>query len=109
MIFSHLATFSLVHHAALRPYTTRPGAQIPESAITDINHAYIAIKVWLIVAQIKAARDGAGSTDALIVWNELYSVFESLIHFFEAEFRAGLSSVSCQKILNSHRLFYSPY
>ncbi|GAW10310.1 hypothetical protein LENED_012563 [Lentinula edodes] len=92
MIFSHLATFSLVHHAALRPYTTRPGAQIPESAITDINHAYIAIKVWLIVAQIKAARDGAGSTDALIVWNELYSVFESLIHFFEAEFRAGLSS-----------------
>ncbi|KAJ4487923.1 hypothetical protein J3R30DRAFT_3280032 [Lentinula aciculospora] len=91
IIFDHLPTFSLVHHAALRPYITRPGVQIPDSAITDINHAYIAIKAWLIVAQIKASKDGSGSTEALIVWNELYSVFESLVQFFEAEFRAGLS------------------
>ncbi|KIK57795.1 hypothetical protein GYMLUDRAFT_228917 [Collybiopsis luxurians FD-317 M1] len=89
-IFPYLSAFSSIHHAALRPYTTRPGAQVPESAITDINHAYIAIKVWLIVAQRKASIDGSGSTEALIVWNELYSVFESLIQFFEAEFRAGL-------------------
>ncbi|KAJ3801305.1 hypothetical protein GGU11DRAFT_741651 [Lentinula aff. detonsa] len=91
MIFPHLATFSLVHHAALRPHITRPVAQVPEAAIADINHAFIAIKVWLIVAQIKASRDGSGSTASLIVWNELYSVFESLVHYFEAEHRAGLS------------------
>ncbi|KAF9075268.1 hypothetical protein BDP27DRAFT_1315801 [Rhodocollybia butyracea] len=90
-IFSHLAAFSNVHHAALRPYITRAGAHVPESAITDINHAYIAIKVWLIVAQKKASKDGSGSTEALIIWNELYSIFETLVQFFETEFSAGLS------------------
>ncbi|KAE9396073.1 hypothetical protein BT96DRAFT_997116 [Gymnopus androsaceus JB14] len=91
-VFSHLTAFSSAHHSALRPYITRPGAQVPEAAITDINHAYISIKVWLIVAQMKASRDGSGcSTEALIVWNELWPPFESLIQFFEAEFRMGLS------------------
>lgn len=72
---------------------------MPEAAITDINHAYISIKVWLIIAQMKASRDGSGcSTEALIVWNELWPPFESLIQFFEAEFRMGLSPVSSTKL-----------
>ncbi|KAJ3845083.1 hypothetical protein F5878DRAFT_655339 [Lentinula raphanica] len=90
MIFPYLSTFSLVHHAALRPHITRPGVQIPEAAIADVNHAYIAIKAWLILAQVKASRDGSGDVDFLIVWNELYTVFENLVQYFEAEIRAGL-------------------
>jgi len=93
ILFAQLSAFSVAHHAALRGYI-QSGTSPPESATTDINHGYIAIKLWLMLAQKKSSRDDMGNITALTVWNELWPPFENLMNVFEVESRAGLSMVS---------------
>ncbi|THU91128.1 hypothetical protein K435DRAFT_727522 [Dendrothele bispora CBS 962.96] len=82
-VFHQLDTFSVVYHTALR------GLVMADSAITDINHAYIAIKLWMMLAQKKASREGAENLDALTVWNELWPPFESIVTFIQQELHEG--------------------
>ncbi|KAG7092480.1 hypothetical protein E1B28_008832 [Marasmius oreades] len=89
LMFSQLGALSVAHHAALKSYT-HPNGTITESAIPDINHAYIAIKLWLMLAQKKSTRIGAGDDFALKVWEHLWPPFEALLSAFAPEVQAGL-------------------
>ncbi|KAJ7235476.1 hypothetical protein B0H12DRAFT_1141671 [Mycena haematopus] len=88
-IFDLLSAFSMIHHAVLRAYIQ--GAIALESATTDINHAYIAIKLWLLLAQRKSQTDNGGNATALMVWNELWPPFEAMVGILEAGFQMGMS------------------
>ncbi|KAM6500500.1 hypothetical protein JOM56_003514 [Amanita muscaria] len=77
ILFSYLGMFSDIQFLALRPYIhTDPAHWDP--ATPSINHAYIAIKLWLLLA----GRTVAGSTEDELattrVWNELWPPFETL-------------------------------
>ncbi|KAK0459777.1 uncharacterized protein EV420DRAFT_1620288 [Desarmillaria tabescens] len=90
LMYMQLPTFSSAYQATLREYL-QAGTSPPESAITDINHAYVAIKLWLMLAQKRAVKEDGGSISAFMVWNELWPPFESLVNVFEAEVQVGLS------------------
>ncbi|KAK0197058.1 hypothetical protein F5146DRAFT_1099379 [Armillaria mellea] len=90
LVYMQLPTFSAAYQATLRGYL-QAGTSPPDSAITDINHAYVAIKLWLMLAQKRAAKEEEGSISAFAVWNELWPPFESLVNVFEAEVQVGLS------------------
>ncbi|KAF7363482.1 hypothetical protein MSAN_01004100 [Mycena sanguinolenta] len=90
-IFDLLSAFSMAHHAVLRAYTQQGAIGSLDSATTDINHAYIAIKLWLLLAQKKSQTDNGGNATALMVWNELWPPFEAMIGVLEADFQLGLS------------------
>ncbi|KAJ6596919.1 hypothetical protein DFH09DRAFT_972654 [Mycena vulgaris] len=90
-MFNLLSAFSVTHHAVLRAYTQSAIGPSSESATTDINHAYIAIKLWLLLAQRKSATDNGGNATALMVWNELWPPFEAMIGVLEADFQMGMS------------------
>ncbi|KAJ7219313.1 hypothetical protein GGX14DRAFT_435653 [Mycena pura] len=88
-MFGLLSVFSMIHHTVLRAYTQSTVGL--DSATTDINHAYIAIKLWLLLAQRKCLTDKGGNVTALIVWNELWPPFEALIGILEADLQLGMS------------------
>ncbi|KAJ7452375.1 hypothetical protein B0H11DRAFT_2327847, partial [Mycena galericulata] len=89
-MFDLLSAFSTIHHAVLRSYT-QSAINPAESATTDINHAYIAIKLWLLLAQRKASAGNGGNATALMVWNELWPPFEAMIGVLETDFQLGMS------------------
>lgn len=93
MLFAQLPVFSIAHFSSLRVYI-QSGTRIQESATTDINHAYISIKLWLMLAQREATATSIGTITALAVWNELWPPFESLMNILEAEAQVGTISVS---------------
>jgi hypothetical protein len=76
-----------------------------EPTTTDINHAYIAIKLWILLArrsslaesQIDTVTPGPlriGNVAEIAVWNELWPVFEGLVDRFETDPQTGNLSVS---------------
>ncbi|KAF8654221.1 hypothetical protein AX16_003745 [Volvariella volvacea WC 439] len=72
-LLAHLPTFAVAHQNVLRCYS-QPEFAIPETVLTDINHAYIALKLWIMVARY--ADKGIAATN---VWQELWPPFESLV------------------------------
>jgi hypothetical protein len=76
--------------ATMRPYVQ--GNLAPDIA-TDLNHAYIAIKVWLMLAHQTSISARAGDACMIRVWNDLWPMFENVLNALEADARAGLSSV----------------
>jgi hypothetical protein len=82
-----------------------PGISPPESSITDINHAFIAIKLWLMLAQIVSRSDNSDRGDdggdqwALFVWNELWPPFENLLNILEGEAHTNSSVPWLSKFL----------
>ncbi|KAJ7109404.1 hypothetical protein C8R44DRAFT_286771 [Mycena epipterygia] len=86
-MFDLLSAFSTTHHGVLGAYTQ--SAVSP--ATTDINQAYIAIKLWLLLAQKKSSADDLGNATALMVWNELWPPFEAMISILETDFQLGMS------------------
>lgn len=91
-MFDLLSAFSAIHHAVLRAYT-QSAINPVESATTDINHAYIAIKLWLLLAQRKCLAGNGGNATPLMVWNELWPPFEAMIGVLETDFQLGMSMV----------------
>ena len=55
----------------------------------DINYAYIAIKLWLLLAQKKSELDASGNVIFASTWNELWPPFEHLVNTLENQFEAG--------------------
>ncbi|RDB21389.1 hypothetical protein Hypma_011626 [Hypsizygus marmoreus] len=89
-LLAQLPSFSYAHHAAMRVYA-QSTTSASESAMIDINHAYIGIKLWVLLAQKASTSDSAGDLKTFSVWNELWPPFESIINVFEVEARAGQS------------------
>jgi hypothetical protein len=98
ILFAQLSTFSLAHYNSLRLYV-QLGTNITESATIDINHAFIAIKLWMMLARKMSGQPSEMTIDIenaeIAVWNELWPIFESLMNVFEMEAEAGSSSVHC--------------
>lgn len=67
---------------------------IPDSATAEINHAYLAIKSWLMVAKQSAEVLQLGGPAYHSVWNELWPPFEAIISVLETEAQSGVSPVS---------------
>ncbi|KAF8636667.1 hypothetical protein AX17_003473 [Amanita inopinata Kibby_2008] len=76
-LLSLLKFFSNIQFGALRAYIHSDLAYW-DPATTNINHAYIAIKLWILVAEKAASGQGEGETAVSRVWNELWPPFETL-------------------------------
>jgi hypothetical protein len=95
VLFARLSSFSYAYYAVLRPYTQSAiSSSTVESSTTDINHAFIGMKLWIMLAQKASTINNVGDLNPFSVWNELWPPFEGLIDVFELEARAGQSSVS---------------
>ncbi|TFK42558.1 hypothetical protein BDQ12DRAFT_676416 [Crucibulum laeve] len=90
MLTPHLPVLSNAYFNALRTYI-QGGFSPSETTMTDINHAYIAIKLWLMLVQ-KASTNSDGELAAFSVWNELWPPFECLVNIVESVTQPGLSS-----------------
>lgn len=98
MLFSHLSSFSYAYHAVLRPYAQPgPNPNTVEPSTADVNHTFIGMKLWIMLAQKAAVANNAGDLNPFSVWNELWPPFEGLIDVFELEVRAGQSLVSSRQ------------
>ena len=91
MMYTQLNIFSATYQSLLRTYAYLDHP--PETATTDVNHAYIAIKFWLLLTHKKARRDGAGNEMEMGVWNELWPPFEAMVGLLGTESQP--SFVSC--------------
>ncbi|KAJ7063344.1 hypothetical protein C8F01DRAFT_1132647 [Mycena amicta] len=85
-MFELFPALSSLHHNVLRPYSQSSAGL--EFATADLNHAYIAIKLWLLLAQRRAASDSA---TAFMVWNELWPPFEAMTATLEGDLHLGMS------------------
>ena len=95
LLFAELPNFLRAYQSTLR-FDSRPGSGYPETWSTDINHGYIAIKLWIMLAHITAS-NRESDVAYFIVWNELWPPFERLLHFLENE--SGLPLVSPARIV----------
>ncbi|KAF5380960.1 hypothetical protein D9615_003973 [Tricholomella constricta] len=87
-LFAQLPGFSYAHHGALRVYAQ--GTNPPDYSIIDINHAYIAIKLWILLAyKVSGSSNIERDSQTSSVWNELWPPFEALIHQFEVDTRGA--------------------
>jgi len=93
MLFAQLHNCSYAHRSALRVHG-HSGTVSEEMSTADINHAYITIKLWMMLAQKVSVDSQASNLASLAVWNELWPPFESLLSALENEARAGPSLVS---------------
>ncbi|KAF7304918.1 hypothetical protein MKEN_01206100 [Mycena kentingensis (nom. inval.)] len=89
-MFDIFPTLSNLHHNVLRPYSQSSAGL--DTATADINHAYIAIKLWLLLAQRKAASEDATPATAFMVWNELWPPLEGMVGALEYDLHLGMST-----------------
>jgi hypothetical protein len=111
ILFAHFSTFSFVYNVSLRSFGSS-GTSAPETAQADINHAFSAIKLWLLLALKKFRLKGvspAKEKEPLIlednedaatrmVWNELWPSFALLVDSFKPEVRtvSRVTSSGCR-------------
>ena len=93
MLFTQLRNCSYAHRTALRLHGQSGGISV-EPSTADVNHAYITIKLWMMLAQKMSVDSQASDVTPFAVWNELWPPFESLLDALESEARTGLSLVS---------------
>lgn len=89
-MFNQLGAFSAVHGAVLRAHV-QSGLVFLDA--TDVNYAYIAIKLWLLLAEKKAETEEGENISCIAVWNELWTPFESLVNVLETQVISGQTSV----------------
>jgi hypothetical protein len=97
ILMDQLQSFSSAFSSSVRSH---------EPTTTDINHAYVAIKLWLLLARRSSRAESlvdiaitpgalrTGSGVEFAVWNELWPVFEGLANHFECDPHTGNLSVS---------------
>lgn len=92
VVLSLLAVFSNIQFNALRA-NVHSEAPNWDLATANINHAYVAIKLWMMVAcEIPEQEvEGVSITSTPWVWNELWPPFEILA--FNAEKQNDLHPV----------------
>ncbi|KAG6879986.1 hypothetical protein C0992_008579 [Termitomyces sp. T32_za158] len=73
-----------------------------ESALIDLNYAYIAIKLWILLASKVSESGGVGKDlQTLAVWNELWPPFEGLIDQFELDLGGALYLTAGTLVISS--------
>ncbi|KDQ60796.1 hypothetical protein JAAARDRAFT_173016 [Jaapia argillacea MUCL 33604] len=95
-VLEHFSTFLAIYYASLRGFTTNI-SNLSESAAPDINHAYAAIKLWMLLVRkrhqntMKLAGEAKGQEDATtrMVWNDLWPPFETIVAAFEGDAQGG--------------------
>ncbi|KAF7323012.1 hypothetical protein HMN09_00080900 [Mycena chlorophos] len=88
-MFDLFQSLANLHHSILRPFA-QSSVGI-ESATYEINHAYITIRLWLLLAQRNAANPEANNATAFMVWNELWPPMEAMVSTLEGDLHLGLS------------------
>ncbi|KAF9454513.1 hypothetical protein P691DRAFT_770412 [Macrolepiota fuliginosa MF-IS2] len=99
-LFKQLKSFSTMYFSALWPYMKSPGS-VPDSATADINQAYLAIKLWLVIARQSEEAHQVGELVYSSVWNELWPPFESIVNVLETEAQTGVSPIMAGFIASS--------
>lgn len=107
-LFAHLPSFSVAYHTSLRGHINPLGIS-QELFSFDINQAYIAIKLWLLLSvrasetqfdehglHITSENQVTEDRNASSVWNELWPAFENLIVISEVD--AEMSDVTVCRI-----------
>jgi hypothetical protein len=61
------------------------GTTPSESDVPDVEHAFIAIKLWLLLAQMSLVNPTHESLDAKVIWNELWPPLEVLVNLFKTD------------------------
>ena len=86
----------------------------PEMSASDVNQAFIAIKLWLLLACKCDTYDEKVTYSPLtdhtsrdrnvsLVWNELWPSFERLVSLTEVDSESGDIPVRCLLVLSSAR------
>lgn len=88
-LFAQFSAFNLVYVTTIRSIVETA----PETAVIDINHVYICVKLWLLFACHRGQEQDKGDVPTLTVWNQLWPAFESLVRQYERDARKGISSV----------------
>ena len=120
---AHFQSFAFTFQMSLR-HCLQPGANPHDSAVADINRAYVAIKLWLLLVQASDpvtvnAKDMEGwefdfekgsDKSAKMIWNELWPAFETIVTTFEAEaLNENISvSQSALQVVATDRIFSQP-
>ncbi len=114
-LLQNLGKFSAPYSMSLRMHVISTSLPIDITA-ADVNHAYVAIKLWLLLTQ-KSSRGNAEKEQgpvitgtaqsprnedeyAWLVWNELWPAFERLISLCESDGGKKVASVSSQILLS---------
>jgi hypothetical protein len=84
ILFPYLSMISEVQFRALRAYIDSEPAQW-DPATANINHAYIAIKLWILLAGRITADSAERELTTVQVWNALWPPFESLAFNMEKQ------------------------
>jgi hypothetical protein len=98
LLLSHFHAFSAVYFTSLRPYMLS-GSGVAETAQTSINHAFAAMKLWLLLA-VRRRHQEPGTVETTggdvqedhishEIWAELWPPFESIVNAFEADAISG--------------------
>ncbi|KAF9464728.1 hypothetical protein BDZ94DRAFT_1255766 [Collybia nuda] len=102
LLFPHLSSFSYAYHAVLQPYAQ--SGQPPnthETSTADVNHAFIGLKLWMLLSRKASGINDTDNLNSSSVWNELWPPFEGLIDVFEPGIRAGQPLALATLIISS--------
>lgn len=100
ILLAQLTSFSYAYHAGMRAYALLEST-VPEPSTGDIDHAFIAIKLWILMAQRLSTTQRTGDPLISVVWNELWPPFEGLVRAFEGEARTERHMVRLNDIGDS--------
>ncbi|OJA10550.1 hypothetical protein AZE42_03139 [Rhizopogon vesiculosus] len=85
VLISHLNVFASAYYKCLGTYVHGWMTTPSESAVADVEHAFIAIKLWLSLAQIPLVNPTQASLDVKAIWNELWPPLEVLVNLFKTD------------------------
>ncbi|KAL5490495.1 hypothetical protein ACEPAI_5328 [Sanghuangporus weigelae] len=101
-LFETFSMFSATYHTSLRAHSLTLGLP-PDMTSSEINQAFVAIKLWLLLAR-KCSEEAQGidsdavlstinyaseDRNASLVWNELWPPFERLVFLSETDAELG--------------------
>ncbi|KAG1753463.1 hypothetical protein EDB19DRAFT_1903124 [Suillus lakei] len=84
VLLPQLNVFTAAYYKCLGAYVLE-GTAPSESAVADVEHAFIALKLWLLLAQMPLANPTRESPSVKVIWNELWPPFEALVNLFKAD------------------------
>jgi hypothetical protein len=84
VLLPQLNVFTPAYYRCLGTYVLE-GTMPSESAVVDVEHAFIALKLWLLLAQMPLANLTRESYSVKAIWNELWPPFEALVNLFQAD------------------------
>ncbi|KAG1782540.1 hypothetical protein EV702DRAFT_387062 [Suillus placidus] len=84
VLLPQLNVFTSAYYKCLGTYVLE-GTTPSESAVADVEHAFIALKLWLLLAQMPLANPMRESPSVKVIWNELWPPLEALANLFKAD------------------------